>query len=110
MLSANLSPPKKPLARTYWSKSKKRDNAIAFFDHCVAQKWIRTTLDKDRGNPARGMARIVGKKDSSIPRCPLLPRNFKLCCEPAPLMTFRWRRSTSWKFGTKEGGCMRCAT
>ena len=64
-------------SRTYWSKSKKRDNAIAFFDHCVAQKWIKTTLDKDRGNPARGMAKIVGKKDSSIPTLPFTPAQFQ---------------------------------
>jgi integrase/recombinase XerD len=64
-------------SRTYWSKSKKRDNAIAFFDHCVGQKWIKTTLDKDRGNPARGMAKIVGKKDSSIPTLPFTPAQFQ---------------------------------
>jgi hypothetical protein len=23
-------------SKTYWSKSKKRDNTIAFFDHCIA--------------------------------------------------------------------------
>jgi len=64
-------------SKTYWSKSKKRDNAIAFFDHCIAQKWIKTTLDKDRGNPARGMAKIVGKKDSSIPTLPFTPAQFQ---------------------------------
>jgi integrase/recombinase XerD len=64
-------------SRTYWSKSKKRDNSIAFFDHCVAQKWIKTTLDKDRGNPARGMAKIAGKKDSSIPTLPFTPAQFQ---------------------------------
>jgi integrase/recombinase XerD len=64
-------------SRTYWSKSKKRDNAIAFFDHCVAQKWIKTTLDKDRGNPARGMAKIFGKKDSSIPTLRFTPAQFQ---------------------------------
>ena len=35
-------------SKTYWSKSKKRDNTVAFFDHCIAQKWLKTTLDKDR--------------------------------------------------------------
>jgi integrase/recombinase XerD len=63
-------------SRTYWSKSKKRDNTIAFFDHCIAQKWITATLDKSRGNPARGMAKIVGRKDSSIPTLPLTPAQF----------------------------------
>ena len=52
-------------SRTYWSKSKKRDNTIAFFDHCIAQKWIKATLDKDRGNPARGMAK--GSKARPVP-------------------------------------------
>jgi len=64
-------------SRTYWSKSKKRDNTIAFFDHCIAQKWIKATLDKDRGNPARGMAKIVGRKDSSIPTLPFTPAQFQ---------------------------------
>jgi integrase/recombinase XerD len=64
-------------SRTYWSKAKKRDNTIAFFDHCVAQKWIKTTLNKDRGNPARGMAKIVGKRDSSIPTLPFTPAQFQ---------------------------------
>ena len=64
-------------SKTYWSKSKKRDNTIAFFDHCIAQKWIRATLDKDRGNPARGMAKIVGRKDSSIPTLPFTPAQFQ---------------------------------
>src|ERR1700687_5983228 len=64
-------------SKTYWSKSKKRDNAIAFFDFCIAQKWMRATLDRDRGNPARGMAKIVGRKDSSIPTLPFTPAQFK---------------------------------
>jgi integrase/recombinase XerD len=64
-------------ARTYWSKSKKRDNTIAFFDHCIAQKWMKATLDRDRGNPARGMAKIVGRKDSSIPTLPFTAEQFK---------------------------------
>jgi len=64
-------------SKTYWSKSKKRDNTIAFFDHSIAQKWIKATLDKDRGNPARGMAKIVGRKDSSIPTLPFTPAQFQ---------------------------------
>jgi len=64
-------------SKTYWSKSKKRDNTIAFFEHCLAQKWIKATLDKDRGNPARGMARIVGRKDSSIPTLPFTVAQFE---------------------------------
>ena len=64
-------------SKTYWSKSKKRDNSIAFFEHCIAQKWIKPTLDKDRGNPARGMARIIGRKDSSIPTLPFTPVQFE---------------------------------
>jgi site-specific recombinase XerD len=64
-------------SKTYWSKSKKRDSTIAFFDYCIAQKWIKATLEKDRGNPARGIAKIVGKKDSSIPTLPFTPAQFK---------------------------------
>ena len=64
-------------SKTYWSKSKKRDNTIAFFEHCIAQNWIKATLDKDRGNPARGMARIIGRKDSSIPTLPFTPAQFE---------------------------------
>ena len=41
------------------------------------QKWIKVSLDKDRGNPARGMAKIVGKKVSSIPTLPFTPAQFK---------------------------------
>jgi integrase/recombinase XerD len=63
-------------SRTFWSKSKKRDNVIAFFDFCIAQKWMRGTSGKDRGNPARGMAKIVGRKDSSIPTLPFTPAQF----------------------------------
>src|SRR6266849_10321605 len=47
------------------------------FDHCMAQKWLKATLDKDRGNPARGMAKIVGRKDSSIPTLPFTPAQFQ---------------------------------
>jgi integrase/recombinase XerD len=56
---------------------KKRDNTIAFFEHCIAQRWIKSTLDKDRGNPARGLTRIVGRKDSSIPTLPFTPAQFE---------------------------------
>lgn len=62
--------------KTYWSKSKKRDNTIAFFDYCIAQNWIKAMPAKDRGNPARGMARIAGRKSSSIPTLPFTPTQF----------------------------------
>jgi len=40
-------------SKTYWSKSKKRDNTIAIFEHCITQKWIKPTLDKSRQPCAR---------------------------------------------------------
>jgi hypothetical protein len=68
-------------AKTYWSKSKKRDNTVAFFDFCLGSKWIRETSAKDKGNPARGMAKIIGQKESSIPTLPFTPAQFNSILE-----------------------------
>ena len=68
-------------AKTYWSKSKKRDNTVAFFDFCLGSKWIRETNAKDKGNPARGMAKIIGQKESSIPTLPFTPAQFNSILE-----------------------------
>ncbi len=63
-------------SKTYWSKAKKRDNTVALFDFCLASKWIQETTAKDRGNPARGMAKIIGQRDSTIPTLPFTPSQF----------------------------------
>jgi integrase/recombinase XerD len=62
--------------KTYWSKAKRRDNVVAFFDFALDQNWIKATVAKDRGNPARKMAKIAGRKSSSIPTLPFTPKQF----------------------------------
>jgi hypothetical protein len=64
-------------AKTYWSKTKRRDNCIAFFEHCIDKKWIAyDATAKDKGNPARGMMRITTAKGSTIPTLPFTPAQF----------------------------------
>ena len=64
-------------AKTYWSKSKRRDNCIAFFEHCIDKKWIPyNATAKDKGNPARGMMRFTTAKGSTIPTLPFTPAQF----------------------------------
>jgi site-specific recombinase XerD len=64
-------------AKTYWSKSKRRDNCIAFFEYCIDKKWIAyNATAKDKGNPARGMMRLTTAKGSSIPTLPFNPAQF----------------------------------
>jgi len=63
--------------KTYWSKTKRRDNCIAFFEHCIDKKWIAyNATAKHKGNPARGMMRITTAKGSSIPTLPFTPVQF----------------------------------
>lgn len=63
--------------KTYWSKTKRRDNCIAFFEHCIDKKWIAyDAMAKDKGNPARGMMRITTAKGSTIPTLPFTPAQF----------------------------------
>jgi len=64
-------------AKTYWSKTKRRDNCVAFFEHCVDKRWIAyDATSKDKGNPARGMMRIRTAKGSTIPTLPFTPKQF----------------------------------
>jgi integrase/recombinase XerD len=64
-------------AKTYWSKTKRRDNCVAFFEHCIDKKWIAyDATAKDKGNAARGMTRITTAKGSSIPTLPFTPVQF----------------------------------
>jgi hypothetical protein len=63
--------------KTYWSKAKRRDNCIAFFEHCIDKKWIAyDPAAKDKGNPARSMMRITTAKGSTIPTLPFTPTQF----------------------------------
>jgi hypothetical protein len=41
-----------------------------------SKNWIKATIAKDRGNPARKMAKIAGRKSSSIPTLPFTPKQF----------------------------------
>jgi integrase/recombinase XerD len=64
-------------AKTYWSKTKRRDNCIAFFEYCIDKKWTPyNAAAKDKGNPARGMMRITTAKGSTIPTLPFTPAQF----------------------------------
>jgi site-specific recombinase XerD len=64
-------------AKTYWSKTKRRDNCIAFFEHCIDKKWIPyDAAAKDKGNPARAMMRVTTARGSSIPTLPFTPAQF----------------------------------
>jgi integrase/recombinase XerD len=64
-------------SKTYWSKSKRRDNCIAFFEHCMDKGWIAyDPKSKHKGNPARGMTRITTAKGSVVPTLPFMPAQF----------------------------------
>jgi integrase/recombinase XerD len=64
-------------AKTYWSKSKRRDNCIAFFEYCIDKGWIAyDPKSKHKGNPARGMTRVTTAKGSAIPTLPFTPAQF----------------------------------
>ena len=81
-------------SKTYWSKSKKRDNTIAFFDHCIAQKWIRATLDKVAATRPEGWRKLSEGKDPQHSHAALHSRAIsKPCCGPAPCTIFRLQRS-----------------
>jgi integrase/recombinase XerD len=64
-------------AKTYWTKIKRRDNLVSFFEYCINKKWIAYNAGaKDKGNPARGMMRVTTAKGSTIPTLPFTPAQF----------------------------------
>lgn len=64
-------------AKTFWSKTKRRDNLVSFFEYCIDKKWIAyDAAAKDKGNPARSMMRITTARGSTIPTLPLTPEQF----------------------------------
>ncbi|HUO17757.1 MAG TPA: site-specific integrase [Verrucomicrobiae bacterium] len=77
-------------AKTYWSKTKRRDNLVSFFEYCIDKKWMAyNAAAKDKGNPARGMMKITTAKGSTIPTLPFTPAQFNAVLAA----TFRYEES-----------------